>query len=257
MGNRCRIQWLGQVEFKAALRLQRELVVKRAANEIPNTMLLLEYPHTYSVGFEGHRQYLLTNGEELKRQNIAYYEVDRGGAVSYHGPGQLVGSVILDLKEYGYNYHTYISKLESVIIRALHHFKIHAFRQPGQRGIWVLPSNPQRNIPQWVETHDYVAKIGCVEVKVNDTQITGYGFALNVSPDLNYFDSIVPPGVTGCKFTSLQQVLNKPLKIGAAIEPVIQSFCEVFELEPLYINLPALPGEAIITSAGDLASTQH
>jgi lipoate-protein ligase B len=242
------------VEYKTALKLQRELVAKRTEKKIPNTMLLLEHPHTYSVGFDGHRQYLLTNQDELARQNIAYHEVDRGGSVTYHGPGQLVGCVILDLKEYGDNYHSYITKLERVIIRALRHFKIHAFRQPGQRGIWVLPSNPPPKMPQWVETHDYIAKIGCVGVKVNGSQITSYGFALNVSPNLVYFDPIVPRGLPGCKFTSLQQILNRPIQIGAAIKPVIQSFCEVFDLEPLVLDLPPLTDEVTMTLTGDPVS---
>ena len=250
MADVCQIRWLGQIEFKAGLKLQRELVAQRAADQIPDTLLLAEYPHTYTIGLEGHRQYLLANQDELARQNIAYHEVDRGGSVTYHGPGQLVGSVILDLKRHGQNYHTYLSKLESVIIRTLRHFKIHAFRQPGQRGIWVMPSAPRpAYLPQWVETNDHVAKICCVGVKVNEVLITSYGFSLNISTNLEYFCPIVPRGIHSCKVTSLQQILNKPVKIGMAIEPVIQSFCEVFELEPLILNmLPQTEGATLVLS---------
>ncbi|MEW5961508.1 MAG: lipoyl(octanoyl) transferase LipB, partial [Chloroflexota bacterium] len=181
---------------------------------------------------------LLANQDDLVRQNIAYHEVDRGGSVAYHGPGQLVGCAILDLKKHGHNYHTYLCKLESVLIRALHHFKIHGFRQPGQRGIWVMPSVARpAYLPQWVETNDHVAKIGCVGVKVNEVLITSYGFSLNISTNLEYFYAIVPRGIQNCKFTSLQQLLNRRVEIGTVIEPVIQSFCEVFELEPLLMTM--------------------
>lgn len=237
MAKPCQIQWLDQIEFKAALKLQRRLVAQRAAANIPDTLLLLEHPPTYTLGFDGHRQYLLANQEELARQNIAYHEVDRGGSLFFHGPGQLVGAVIMDLQESGHDYHTLIAKLESLLIRTLRHFKIHAFRQPTQRGIWVMPDPPRPGrLPQWVETDDQVARIGCVAVKVNEQLISSYGFSLDISTNLAYFDQIVPPGIQSCKVTSLQQLLNRPLEISVAVEPVIQSFCEVFGLEPLIMD---------------------
>jgi len=244
MTNICQIQWLGHIEFKPALQLQRRLVAKRAANEIPNTLLLLEHPPTFTIGFDGHRQHLLSNQAELARQNIQYYEVDRGGSVSYQGPGQLVGSAILSLRDFGDSYHTYISKLESLLIRTLRHFNIHAFRQQTQRGVWVMPTAPGPGRPApWAESDDHAAKIGCVGVKVNAAQITSYGFTLNVAPNLDYFDLIVPRGLQGCKVTSLQKILNKPVKIRSVIDPVIQSFCEVFDLEPQLIDPSAFPDE--------------
>ena len=168
----------------------------------------------------------------------------------YHGPGQLVAYPILSLREYGYNYHSYIQALESVIIRALRTFNIHAFRQPGQRGVWVLPGHAPRYVSRWLEADESVAKIGIIGTKVNNAHITSYGFYINVDPDLEYFDSIVPPGVSGCRVTSLKQVLNRSVKIGDVIQAVIQSFCEIFELEPLETNSDlAISDQATVPSA--------
>ena len=254
MDNVCQIQWLGQMEYEAARILQQELVAERMANRIPNTMLLVEHPPTFTIGIDGHREHLLVNRDELTRLNIACHEVSRGGSIFYHGPGQLVCYPILSLKEYGCGYHNYIAMLESVIIRALLHFKVHAFRQPGQRGVWVLPKNLPHNMPQWVRSHTYIAKIGTVGVKVDTSHVTSHGFSINIAPNLKYFDLIVPGDLSGCKVTSLQQVLNRPVEIGTVIEPVIQSFCDIFELTPLEIDLSLMPGEAMVAPAGDLVS---
>lgn len=248
MGNFCQIQWqLGQVDYQLALQLQKELATRRAAGEIPNTLLLLEHAHTFTIGIDGHRDHLLIDNEELARLNIACYQVDRGGSVYYHGPGQLTCYPILNLSEYGYSYHQYIARLESVIIQALSFFKVHAFRQPGQRGIWVLPGNALPNTPKWVETDQHIAKIATIGVKVNNRQITSYGFSINVDPDLGYYDLIIPRGIEGCYITSLRHALNKPVEIGAVIEPVIQSFCQLFELEPLAISPLSFTNRATIT----------
>jgi lipoate-protein ligase B len=252
MGNICQIQWLDRMEYGDAMKLQQKLVAKRAANEIPNTMLLVEHPHTYTIGIDSHREHLLLNRDELARLDIACHEVGRGGLITYHGPGQLVGYPILNLREYNYSYHNYISMLESVIIHALLPFKVQAFRQPGQRGVWVLPDNLPHISPAWANTDDQIAKIGAVGVKVNEAHITSYGFSINVAPNLDFFDLIVPSGLQGCKVTSLEQVLNSPIEIGSAIGPVIQSFCKLFESEPLEINLPPLPKEVMDNSAREL-----
>lgn len=232
MGSICQIQWWpGQTEYSFVLELQKNLVAQRANDEIPNTLLLLEHAPTYTVGIHGHRDHLLVETTELAQLNVAYHRVDRSGSVSYHGPGQLVGYPILNLQECGYSYHEYIAMLESVIIRALSHFDIHAFRQSGQRGIWVLPGKAARYNSRWMKTDDHIARIGTIGIKVNKKQITSYGFSINVNPDLNYFDVIVPRGVQACHVTSLEQVLNRSIEIGTVVEPVIQSFCELFELE--------------------------
>lgn len=233
MDNICRIRWLGCVNYGQAVKLQQKLIVKRAANDIPNTLLLLEHPPTYSVGLAGRRELLLTNRSDLSRQEIAYYETDRSGSIIYHGPGQLAVYPILNLRDFDYNYHSYVEALESVIIRALRTFRVHAFRQPGQRGVWVLPRHEPYFASTWLETEDEVARIALIGVRVSDLQVTSFGFYLNVAPDLQYFDSIMPRGLRSCKVTSLKQILNKPVRIGEVINPVIQSFCDFFQLDPV------------------------
>jgi len=237
MNNLCQIQWFGQIEYGQTLELQKELVAKRAANEIPDTLLLLEHPQTYTVGVDGHRQQLLISGQEMARLNIAYHKVDRGGAIFYHCPGQLVVCPILKLDKNCLNYHDYIKKLESVIIHALSLFKVRAFRQPGQGGIWVFSSNlVQPDRPGYLD--DAMTKISAIGVKVDRHGITSHGFWINVNPNLQFFDLIVPAGVKDCQVTSLQHILDRPVGISAVIDPLVQSFCRIFELEPLSLETP-------------------
>lgn len=234
----CQIQWPGQIEYGQALELQKALVTKRTANEIPDTLLLLEHPPTYTLGVDGHRDHLLINNEEMTRLKIAFHEVDRGGSIIYHSPGQLVVYPILKLGKACYNYHDYIKMLESVIIRTLSFFKIRAFRQQGQRGVWVLSGNLATQPSRQKHFDSSVAKISAIGVKVDRNNVTSHGFSINVNPRLEYFDLIVPGGVKDCHVTSLRHVLNKPIEISAVIEPVIQSFCEIFEMKPLLLKTP-------------------
>jgi lipoyl(octanoyl) transferase len=238
MSARCQIRWLGQVAYERALELQKELVSKRTANEIPDTLLLLEHPPTYTLGTEGHREHLLISREELTHLNIAYHQVDRGGSIIYHCPGQLVVYPVLKLEDNFYTYHDYIKRLESVIIRALSYFKVRAFRQQGQRGIWVFSGKFRAYPGRQVDSA--VAKISAIGVKIDANNITSHGFSINVNPSLEYFDLIMPAGVKDCHITSLQQVLNRFITVGDVIEPVVQSFCQVFEREALSFKTPLI-----------------
>lgn len=231
MVNICHPQWFGQIEYGAALSLQKELVAQRAAGEVPNTLLLLEHPPTYTIGIDGHREHLLVNPEELARLNIAYHRVDRGGSVTYHGPGQLVCYPILSLKEQRLDYHRYLKMLESVIIHTLAAFKVRAFRERGQMGVWVCTDDATPHSSTWLQSDQHTAQIAAIGVKLNKNNVTSHGFSININPDLGFFDLIVPCGLHGCRVTSLAEVLNKPIEIGSVLEPVIQSFCRVFEME--------------------------
>lgn len=242
----CRTQWLGHIEYAAALNLQKELVAWRAIDEIPDTLLLLEHPSTYTVGIDGHQEHLLINLEELAHLNVAFHRVDCGGSVTYHGPGQLVCYPILNLREHGYNYHEYIKLLESVIIRTLATFNVRAFRQRGQPGVWVF--GPRASIrPDWGRPESGMAQIASIGVKLNPQNITSHGFAININPDLKFFDQIMPSGLHSCQITSLSRLLNKSLEIGFVIEPVIQSFCEVFGLIRETTN--PIIGQAVVAKA--------
>ena len=233
MTDSCRIEWLGRIEYGAALKLQKELVAQRAADQIPNTLLLLEHPHTYTIGIDGHREHLLISQDEMARLNIGYYKVDRGGSVAYYGPGQLVAYPILNLSRYGYTYHDYIDKLTRVIIQVLSFFKVRAFREQGQSKILVFTTPPGSFASRWSKPDSYMAQIATIGVKVNEQDITSHGFALNVHPNLEFFDLIIPSGLYCTSTTSLRRALNKSIDIGSVIEPVIQSFCKVFDMEPI------------------------
>jgi lipoate-protein ligase B len=222
------IQQLGQIDYGLALKLQKELVARRAVAEIPDTLLLLEHPPTYTVGSEGHRELLLLSDEQLKRLNIAYYEVDRSGGVTYHGPGQLMGYPILNLAQLQCDYHRYIYLLEDVILQVLTGFKIRAFRRRDRRGIWVIANPAADQSSEWNGFKGQLARIGNVGVRVDWRQITSHGFSINVNLELAYFDWIIPGGIEDFNITSIQQLLNRSIEPETVFEAVIQSFCEVF-----------------------------
>ncbi len=234
MGKVYQTHRLGNIDYGVALRLQKELTALRALNDIPNTLLLVEHPHTYTVGIDGHREHLLISQEEMARLEIAYHRVDRGGMVTYHGPGQLVCYPILNLKEGGYGYHRYLKMLESVIIRALSTVGVRAFRERGQGGVWVFAQRQSPALTSWPQQMDtYMAQIAAIGVKVNQQDITSHGFAINVNPNLDYFKHIIPCGVEGCQVTSLRQVTGRPITVAEMLEPVIRAFSEIFEMEPV------------------------
>ena len=224
----CHVRWLGKMEFKAAWNLQKEMAARRLAQKIPDTLLLMEHPPAYTAGFEGHREHLLIGAEEMVRRDISYYEVDRSGPIIYHGPGQLVGYPILNLRECGYSYHDYIRLLEKVIIHALSAFNIRAVREPGRSGVWVVHS-PISDGPH--PNDEGVAMIATIGVNVDKRHITRHGFFVNVNLNPEHFDLIVPYGFKARHTTSLQRVLNKPVETRMVIETVVQSFSHIFNME--------------------------
>lgn len=234
MNNYCQIQWLGRMDYESILQMQRELVVQRTTDDIPDTLLLVEHPPTFTLGTDAHREHLLMSGQELARRNIAYHTVDRSGSVNYHCPGQLVVYPILKLTKTCYNYHTYIEMLENIILRTLASFKIRGFRQQGQRGIWVFSA-------QGTDYGDGMAKIGSAEIKVNRDSVTSHSFWLNVNPNLEFFNLIVPTGVSGGKTTSLRKTLNKSIDINDVIKPLVKSFCQVFKTQSMSMETVTIP----------------
>ena len=232
MNNYCQIQWLGRVDYESILQMQRGLVAQRTTDNIPDTLLLVEHPPTFTLGTDAHREHLLMSGQELARHNIAYHTVDRSGSVNYHCPGQLVVYPILKLTKTCYNYHIYIEMLENVIIRTLASFKVRGFRQQGQRGIWVFSSQGVYG--------DGMAKIGSAEVKVSRDSVTSHSFWLNVNPRLEFFDLIVPTGVSS-NTTSLHTILRKPIGINDVIKPLVKSFCDIFQTQSMAAETVTIP----------------
>ncbi|MBK5294418.1 MAG: lipoyl(octanoyl) transferase LipB [Acidobacteriia bacterium] len=207
----CEIRDLGRVEFGHAYALQQDLVSQRKQGLIPDQLLLLEHPHVITIGRNGHRENLLASEEILQRSGIELHTTDRGGDVTYHGPGQLVGYPILDLKDWKRDVVAYVRGLEQVIIETLGSFEIQAARLEGCTGVWVGP-----------------AKIAAIGVHLS-RWVTSHGFALNIDTDLNYFRYIVPCGLSK-PVTSLrdQGCQASRAQVAAAL---LENFANVFEFE--------------------------
>lgn len=223
----CHIRCLGLVPYQQAWDLQVQLAGQIAAGEIPPTLLLLEHPHTFTFGRRGQAANLLWSESELKQRGIEVYWVDRGGDVTYHGPGQLVGYPLIPLNINGLvtstqtdssslpqaDYIGYLRKLEQVLIQVLHQFGVRGERIKNLTGVWVNRS-----------------KIAAIGVKVDSHGITRHGFALNVAPDMSYWDGIVGCGLSGCSVTSLAVLQSNPPSMQQVIQTVIAAFEDVFEV---------------------------
>lgn len=182
---------LGEVEYNAAWALQRELVRHRSAGEIGDMLLLLSHPHTYTLGRATKENHILVPPELLRQQGVAVIESDRGGDVTYHGPGQIVGYPILKLSHHGGDLIRYLRMLEDVVIHTLETYGLVGSRIPGLTGVWVGD-----------------AKVCAIGVKLSASGVTHHGFALNVTTDLRYFQHIIPCGIADKGVTSLEQLLG-------------------------------------------------
>jgi lipoyl(octanoyl) transferase len=206
----CRVQQLGRLDYAEALRLQREKVAQRKAEAIPDTLLLLEHPHVYTLGRNAKREHLLASSERLAELGIQVFETDRGGDITYHGPGQLVGYPILDLTRHRRDLAWYMRALEQVFIGGARDFGIQAGRLPGATGVWVG-----------------IEKLVAMGVRVS-RWVTSHGFAFNVNTDLRFFDWIVPCGLRDKGVTSLAKLLGRPVEMDRVAGLVIEQFGKVF-----------------------------
>jgi len=203
---------LGTVPYTDALEIQLKLLEKRKNNEIPDTLLLLEHPHTITTGKRGNLDNLLLSKNALEKNNIHFEVIGRGGDVTYHGPGQLVGYPIIDLKNYSCDVHKYLRNLEQTIIDTLDKFGIVGRRIDGVTGVWVKRSK--------------IASIG-IGIK---RWITYHGFALNINTNMSYFDMMIPCGIENVQMTSIEKLLKKNEKIDRkrVDQSIIDSFCKIF-----------------------------
>ena len=174
----CEVRELGRIEYGSAFQLQQRLVEQRKQGLIPDQLLLLEHPHSITLGRNGRMENLLASEPALRSAGISFHATDRGGDITYHGPGQAVGYPILDLRDWKRDVGAYVRAVEQVMIEALADFGIAAGRLPGCTGVWVDGR-----------------KIGAIGVHIS-RWITSHGFALNVYTDLSYFGYIVPCGLT-------------------------------------------------------------
>jgi lipoyl(octanoyl) transferase len=211
------VRRLGIVPYADALALQAELVEERRAGRIPDTLLLLQHPHVLTIGVRrgGGRSNILASPERLAALGVEVHEAGRGGDVTYHGPGQIVGYPILDLRPDRQDVHRYVRDLEEVMIRLCSRFGVAAGRMPGLTGAWV--SHARRG-PE---------KVAAIGVRIS-RWITSHGFALNVNVDLDFFDLIVPCGIADRGVTSLKRETGAPLDVHEVETELIGQFRGVF-----------------------------
>lgn len=214
MIKQCSVRWLGRIAYIDAWRLQKELAAQRAANQISDTLLLLEHPHTYTFGSRGKPDHLLVPRQELEAQGVAILDADRGGDITYHGPGQLVGYPILRLAEYDLDAVRYLRALEALLIEVGQRYGLDAHHTRHLTGVWVGTQ-----------------KIAAIGTKVDVHGITQHGFALNVSTDLRYFDNIVPCGIRNRGVGSLAGLLGHDVSMPDVIGHTIDAFGRVFSTE--------------------------
>jgi len=207
---------LGRIEYDAALELQRELVEERRREAIGDMLLLLEHPPVITVGARNRigKANIVATPEALAREGIQIFEAGRGGDVTYHGPGQLVGYPILDLKPDRCDVHRYVRDLEEVLISAVGCFGVTCQRLPGLSGVWV--GSPGRE-----------AKLAAVGVRIS-RWVTSHGFALNVNTNLDHFGTIVPCGISDRGVTSLERLLGHSVPLADVEDAVLESFRSVF-----------------------------
>jgi lipoyl(octanoyl) transferase len=206
---------LGTIDYQDAWDLQRQLAAARKDGVIPDTLLLLEHPHTYTLGRRGKDENILLTPAELARRGIAAYHVDRGGDVTYHGPGQLVGYPILRLPSRRFDFVRYVRDLERGLLLAVRDLGVPAGLLEGYSGVWVKDD-----------------KICAIGVKVDAAGVTSHGFALNVNVDLAYFAHIVPCGIADKGVTSLERELGHRLAMRRVMPAVISRLGESLELSP-------------------------
>ncbi len=201
---------LGRRAFLETWELQRRLVERRQRSEIPDVLLFVEHPPTYTLGRSGKREHLLVAEDELLSLDAEFVETDRGGDITFHGPGQVVGYPIVDLRRWTMDVHAYLRALEEVVILTLGRFGIEVGREAGYTGVWHSRG-----------------KIAAIGVRVS-RWVTSHGFALNVTTDLDYFRRIVPCGILGRGVSSMAGVLDPPISPECVREELSNRFGSVF-----------------------------
>ena len=274
---------LGTVDYATGLRLQQQLVALRKDEKIGDVLLLLEHKPVVTLGRNAKATNIVASPELLAQQGVELFECDRGGDVTFHGPGQLVGYPIFDLRGYSARAENgaadassavhatqgtpspsrkhlgavdFVRRLEEVLIRACADFAIETKRIPGLTGVWTddvalkgrdfsRAASQEIDAALAAEDSHPQAKLAAIGIHISHF-VTSHGFALNVNTDLSYFDLIVPCGITTKPVTSMQQELNKPLDLNAVAESISRNFGKVFSSQILWVDtLDALLGRTV------------
>lgn len=205
---------LGRMAYDEALQLQYQLVSERQAEQIPDTLLLVEHPPVITMGRRAPESDILVPIPELERRGVTVHRITRGGEATYHGPGQLVGYTIINLYNHQRKLRQFIEQMEEIFIRSLNRdYGVSAGRDDEHRGVWVGD-----------------AKITAIGIAVSRS-VTMHGFAYNVNPDLSHFDWIVPCGITDRGVTSLERLMGQKVDFEEAKAHVVEQFCEVYGYE--------------------------
>ena len=197
--------------------IKRNNRVSEVKEVTPNHFLFVEHPHVYTLGKSGDQNNLLINEKQLKERGATYYKINRGGDITYHGPGQVVGYPILDLENFFTDIHKYLRLLEEVIIKTIAEYGLKGERSKGETGVWLDVGTP------------FVRKICAMGIR-SSRWVTMHGFALNVNTNLGYFDHIIPCGIRGKAVTSLEAELNRSVDLGEVKEKIIKYFQVAFDV---------------------------
>jgi len=206
---------LGLIDYKDAWDIQKSVHQLRAENKIDDVLFLLEHPHTYTLGKTADKENLVGDKKYLDENNISVYDIDRGGDITYHGPGQIVGYPIISLTNWKQDTHKYLRAIEEVILRVCTEYGLEGSRVDKYTGVWIEDR-----------------KICAIGIKVS-RWITMHGFAFNVNTDLKLFDGIIPCGISDKEVTSLNRELKKEIRLNDIKEKIIHHFDDIFEYDQI------------------------
>jgi len=209
---------LGLIDYKQAWDLQKEIFDLRLHDEINDTIFLLEHPHTYTLGKVADIENLISSDLQLKELGVSVYDIDRGGDITYHGPGQIVGYPIIKLSNWKEDTHQYLRGLEEVIIQTCGEYGVETERNPKYTGVWIGER-----------------KIAAIGIKVS-RWITMHGFAFNINTDLAYFGGIIPCGIKDKDVTSLKRELGRDIELDEVKDKLIKNFQKIFSYTEFTIN---------------------
>jgi len=206
---------LGFIDYDKAWRLQKAVFERRVKDEIGDVLFLLEHPNTYTLGKVAKREHLVGNEDYLKEHNFSVYDIDRGGDITYHGPGQIVGYPIINLGDWQKDTHLYLRSLEETIMQVCGEYGLKTSRNEKYTGVWIEDR-----------------KIAAIGIKVS-RWITMHGFAFNINTNLNYFDGIIPCGIKDKDVTSLQREFNRIFEISDVKELLLKRFAQIFRYDDI------------------------
>jgi len=208
---------MGLMEYQEALCFQHRIAELRCEKKIPDALILVEHPHTYTLGPRSDSKHFFVSAESIKKEGIAVHQVERGGEITYHGPGQLVGYPIMQLEKNVKQVGVYISKLEDMLLTTLQLCGLQGRKRRRQlsgksmAGVWVND-----------------VKVASIGIKVNRHRITSHGFALNINTDLSYFKQIVPCGVEECRMASIAEIMGCTIPMESVVQHLKTAFTKVF-----------------------------